>query len=354
MRIGMYLPYVDKDGALLDGPATVKRAQMIEAAGLDGAWLGDHTPIPGDTDRDGPDSLMYLAICALGTSPALELGTCIYSLPLRNKYDVAQRFYTLETIGKGRFTLGLGTGSQRVEYEANGLDWDARFRRMADHMDGVRQIFAGEPVGPLYRHHPALDAPGTPVVLDSAVDRGTPWAAQVGPPRFALGSWHSPRQLRRAATEYDAWLASGGPGTQFGGWRKVFSESIKIYRDLGGKRAIASTVIIDFWGPHVPLTDDGVFNLLCSPAEAADRLALLESLGFDDVLLALRSRSLASQRTGLARRYDFTAEDLEQVRGLLPKDGRDYHDATPWRGVPRGLSGGESQQRGALSRHRQD
>jgi alkanesulfonate monooxygenase SsuD/methylene tetrahydromethanopterin reductase-like flavin-dependent oxidoreductase (luciferase family) len=322
----MWLPLVDRAGALLDGQAVAKRAQMIEAAGLDGAWLGDHTPIPGDVDRDLPDPLLYLAICALATSPALELGTCIYSLPLRNKYDAAQRFYTLETIAKGRFTLGLGTGSQKVEYEANGLDWDARFRRMADHMDGIRAIFAGKPLGPLYRQHPALDDPGTPVVLDPSVDRGTPWAVQVGPPRFALGAWHSPRQLRRAAQEYDGWLASAGPGAQFGGWRTALSESIKIYRDLGGKRAIAATVAADFWGPEVPLTEDGQFTLCCSPTEAADRLAELASLGFDDVILALMNRSHGAGRKGLARRYDFTAEDLEQVRALLPKDARDYHD----------------------------
>jgi alkanesulfonate monooxygenase SsuD/methylene tetrahydromethanopterin reductase-like flavin-dependent oxidoreductase (luciferase family) len=326
MRIGMWLPLVDSGGALLDGHAIARRAQMIEAAGLDGAWLGDHTPIPGDVDRDLPDPLLYLAICALATSPALELGTCIYSLPLRNKYDVAQRFYTLETIAKGRFTLGLGTGSQQVEYEANGLDWDDRFRRMAGHMDGIRAIFAGQPLGPLYRQHPALDDPGAPVTLDPDVDRGTPWAAQVGPPRFALGAWHSPRQLRRAATEYDGWLASASPGAQFGGWRKVLSESIRIYRDLGGRRAIAATVIADFWGPPAPLTDDGVFSLLCPPAEAADRLAELEGLGFDDVIIALTNRPAAAGRKGLARRYDFTAPDLAQVRALLPRDGRDYHD----------------------------
>jgi alkanesulfonate monooxygenase SsuD/methylene tetrahydromethanopterin reductase-like flavin-dependent oxidoreductase (luciferase family) len=326
MRIGVWLPLVGKDGVLLDGHAIVRRAQMIEAAGLNGAWLGDHTPIPGDTDRDLPDPISYLAICSLGTSPALELGTCIYSLPLRNKYDVAQRFYTLETIAKGRFTWGVGTGSQKVEYDAQGLDWDDRFRRMADHMDGIRQIFAGQPVGPLYRQHPALDDPDTPVVLDPAVDRGTPWAAQVGPPRFALGSWHSSRQLRRAATEYDGWLASASPGAQFGGWRKVLSESIKMYRDLGGKRAIAATIAADLRGERVPLADDGVFQLFCPPTEAADRLAVLESLGFDDVLLFLTDRSLARERIGLARRYDFSTDDLEQIRALLPRDDRDYHD----------------------------
>lgn len=133
--------------------------------------------------------------------------------------------------------------------------------------------------------------------------------------------------MRRAATEYDAWLASASPGAQFGGWRKALSESIKVYRGLGGRRAIAATVAVDFRGPRVPLADDGVFTLFCSPAEAAERLAMLESLGFDDVILALMNRSLGQERKGLARRYDFTTADLEQVRALLPKDTRDYHDA---------------------------
>jgi hypothetical protein len=128
------------------------------------------------------------------------------------------------------------------------------------------------------------------------------------------------------ATEFDGWLASASPGAQFGGWKKVFTESIKIYRDLGGRRAMASTVVADFWGPHEPLADEGTFALQCSPGEAAERLGLLEELGFDDVILFLSNRSLAAFRKGLASRYDFTSEDLEQIRALLPKDDRDYHE----------------------------
>jgi len=106
----------------------------------------------------------------------------------------------------------------------------------------------------------------------------------------------------------------------------VLSESIKTYRDHGGGRAIAATVAADFWGPRTPLADDGVFSLFCSPDEAADRLAELEALGFDDVIIALMNRPAAAGRKGLARRYDVTSDDLAQVRALLPKDGRDYHD----------------------------
>ena len=61
-------------------------------------------------------------------------------------------------------------------------------------------------------------------------------AMKIGSPRFMLGAWRSPAQLKRAATQYDGWLGSAGPATLAGGWRKVFNESMKTYRDVGGKR----------------------------------------------------------------------------------------------------------------------
>ena len=62
------------------------------------------------------------------------------------------------------------------------------------------------------------------------------------------------------------------------------------------------------------------------PPNCAPGLAELDSLGFDDVIIALMNRPAGQGRKGLARRYDFTDDDLAQVRALLPKDSRDYHD----------------------------
>lgn len=132
------LPFVGQDGGLLDGEGIAERARRIEAAGLDGVWMGDRMPLPGGVDRALPDPLMYLMICALATSAAVEVGTCIYCLPLRNKYEAAQRVLTLETAIPGRFTFGVATGSQDIEYNTNGLDWESRFVRMADHMASIR------------------------------------------------------------------------------------------------------------------------------------------------------------------------------------------------------------------------
>jgi alkanesulfonate monooxygenase SsuD/methylene tetrahydromethanopterin reductase-like flavin-dependent oxidoreductase (luciferase family) len=260
----------------------------------------------------------------MATSAVVEVGTCIYSLPLRNKYEVAQRFLTMETILPERFTFGVGTGSQEIEYEANGLNWQRRFIRMADHMASIRELFGPRPAdqGAGQGDIPVVPPPSLSTRL-GAGDPGT-WAERIGRPRFALGAWHGKIQLKIAATEYDGWIASGGPGTQFGGWRKVFSESIKRYRDLGGKRALVSTVAVDLKGAPDRLKDEGAFSLVCPPEVAVERLQLLEDMGFDDVVLHVTSQSLPEGRRGISRRYDPTSQDLAEIRALLPKDSRDY------------------------------
>ncbi|MBV9592244.1 MAG: hypothetical protein JO147_00390 [Actinobacteria bacterium] len=144
---------------------------------------------------------------------------------------------------------------------------------------------------------------------------------KLGPPRFALGAWQSEPQLRRAVEQYDGWIASGGPGSHYGGWRKMMTEAIKRYRDLGGKRAMVTTVVCDLSMPEEELDDFGSFHLVCGPKSAAERLNAIAELGFDDVVLSFRDA-----RTGSGY-GEMTREKLDEVRSLMPKDTRDYRDA---------------------------
>jgi alkanesulfonate monooxygenase SsuD/methylene tetrahydromethanopterin reductase-like flavin-dependent oxidoreductase (luciferase family) len=302
------MPFVDDHGVLLDGDDVADRAAWVEQAGLDGVWMGDHLPVPDDPNRGMPDPLLCLMVAARATS-RIEVGTCILNAALRSKYDLAQRLYTVQTMAPGRFTIGLGTGSRAREYEAVGLDWASRFRILRENVAAIREMFAGEnPAG----------------LTDESTSPRT-WARAAGQPPLLLGAWHSRIQIERAAREYDGWLASGTPGTQFGGWRKVLSESIKIYRDAGGQRAILANVGVAIGVPTTPLTDDGRFSLECEPAEAADRLGLLAELGYDDVQLVQRlAGSSVRPQTSLGpsehttARGDITLEKLTEIRALLP------------------------------------
>src|ERR1700742_805197 len=108
MRVGVTLPFLDLEGELIDGQGIRERSRMIEAADLESIWMADHLPLPGEHGRDRPDPLMYLLLSAMATDH-VELGTCVLNVPTRvNPWELGQRFYTLETLAKGRFTLGLG------------------------------------------------------------------------------------------------------------------------------------------------------------------------------------------------------------------------------------------------------
>jgi len=321
LRIGIHPPTLDRGGTLLDAAGLAERAQMVEAADLDGIWLGDHTPVAGDVPRDHPEPFMTLLVAALATT-RIEVGTAVYGLPIRNPADVAMHLYTVQTYAPGRFSFGVGTGSSELEYEIAGVAWERRFARLHDHLDHIRAIFDGKPEARVAQL--VADSPRPGYGAGQAFDEAT-WPVKVGKPRFLLGAWFSGPQLRRAATDFDGWIASAGTGSHFGGWVKV-RESMRRFRDLGGKRAILGAVTTDLRAPSSTLPDDGAFDLRCGPEEAAERLHLLEEIGFDDVILNI-SDSTSPLQSRMGHRYDFTSDDLEQYRSLLPKDPRDYRRA---------------------------
>lgn len=277
MRLGVYLPFKDRAGQWLDAAQLAARARMYEEAGVDSAWIGDHLPLPGETGYDWPDPFLWLMVAAAATE-TLQLGTCVFCVPLRTPYDVVQRLYTLERLAPDRFTIGVGTGSQEREYEANGLDWQERFGRMRDHMRTIR-------------------------------------GAEVDIPALVLGSWFSEPQIRRAAGEYDGWMASASPGTRFGGWRKVLTEGIERYRSFGGERAMVVNVVTDLSVPTTPLSEDGFFSLRCDSGEAARRVQWLADLGYDEVVLRPTKPG-----TNLYDEADLTLEELMAIRALVPSN----------------------------------
>jgi alkanesulfonate monooxygenase SsuD/methylene tetrahydromethanopterin reductase-like flavin-dependent oxidoreductase (luciferase family) len=311
VRLHLNFGIVGPDGMPLGFEEIREKAELIEAAGFSGIWAGHHIPIPGDTARTLPDPLMGLLVAASATS-RVELGTCIYCLGLVNAGNFAQSAYTLESFAPRRVTFGVGTGSQKQEWDVAGLDWDRRFTRMDDSMRFIKSIFTGESeieveeltFGDEQKKYERQRPPriGEPTM-----------AMKIGSPRFLLGTWRSPPQLRRAATSYDGWLGSAGPGTLFGGWKKVFTESMKIFREAGGNRALVSTMLVDPEAPTKPLAEDGPFELICQPEAITERLAILDELGFTDVILSPWDSARTTPR-------QLTGDLAAQIRSLYPVD----------------------------------
>lgn len=292
MRIAINMPLKDANGVPLDSAGIIARARMVEAAGLDGIWMGDGIS-PGMTR---PDPLMWLLVACAATEH-LEVGTSIFQVPLRNPVELAQRFLTLQALTRGRFTVGIGAGSTRSNHESVGTDFEQRFAKLKSDMDVIKRLCNGETVGNANMN---------------------PWPEVKGGPRFVVGAWYSGIWLKRAAQEYDGWMSSAGRTNL-----KTVADAIKRYRDLGGKRAMVSTCAVDLTAPTTELKDDESFHLRCGPEEATRRLQVLADLGYDDILL------VKADHTRRAPLYepDYTAEDLAQIRALLPKDARRPYQA---------------------------
>jgi len=287
MRIAMNMPLKDAGGVPLDAAGIMHRARLVAQAGFNGIWMGDGLS-PGMTR---PDPLMWLLVAAAGTA-SIEVGTSIYQIPLRHPVELSQRLLTLQALTRGRFTIGVGAGSTKNNHDSVGVDFEQRFKLLKDNMAAIRKLCNGETVGTANLN---------------------PWPQVKGGPRFVVGAWFNGIWLKRAADEYDGWMSSAGR-TNF----NTLAEAIKRYRDMGGKRAIVSTCLVDLSAPTTRLGDDESFHLRCGPEEARERLERVAALGYDDILL------VKADHTRRAPLYepDYTADDLAAIRALMPRDER--------------------------------
>ncbi|HLF77787.1 MAG TPA: LLM class flavin-dependent oxidoreductase [Dehalococcoidia bacterium] len=271
----MSLPFQNPDGSAPSIAQVMARARLIEDIGFDGIWFGETI---GRTATARPDPLVWLSMAAAGTQ-RVELGTAILQTPLRYPVEFAQRLMTLHALSGGRFRAGLGAGSTKADFDAVGVDFDGRFREFSQGLKTIRALLNGEQVGEANLQ---------------------PWPNAVGGPPIYLGAWESGLWVKRAARDYDGWLASGR--TTF----KALREGIKRFRDAGGKRALVATVSIDLSKPEAALNQDENFSLACGPKSAKERLHLLEEMGYDDVLLVRMNHTEA----------DITEADLRSYRAL--------------------------------------
>jgi len=257
----------------------MRRAQLIERLGFDGIWVGDSV---GRANWPVPDPLAWLTAAAAATT-RIELGTAVIQVPLRHPVELAQRLMSLDALSGGRFAAGLGSGSTLADFEAVGVPYDQRFHILAEALPLIRRLCGGERVG---------------------AAQLTPWPDRTGGPPILVGSWHSGVWVRRAASQYDGWIASGF----FTTFRQL-RDGIQRFRDAGGSRALVATITVNLDAPSTPFDADSRFSLECGPAEAAERLQRLSELGYDDALLARANHSSA----------DLPEAALSAIRALLPR-----------------------------------
>ncbi len=184
-------------------------ARSAEEAGFHGVLLSDHLFFPGTlTSRypysedgkpgfDGatpfPDPWAVIAAMAAVTT-RLRFATMVYILPLRHPVEVAKTVGTVQVLAEGRVALGVGAGWIREEFDALGVDFATRGRRLDEMITVMRGLWTGEMV----EHHGEHFDLG-PMQMSPAP------AAPV--PVYVGGV--SKLALRRAARVGDGWIGTG-------------------------------------------------------------------------------------------------------------------------------------------------
>ena len=143
MHLGVILPNY---GPHAD-PATVRRTvEVAEELGFDSVWTTEHIIVgPEGVDPYGRvyDPLVTLAWIA-GWTERIGLGTSIVLVPLHHPIHLAKEVATLQELSGGRFTLGVGIGWHRDEYDFMGVEFAGRGRRADEAIRLLRALWSGE------------------------------------------------------------------------------------------------------------------------------------------------------------------------------------------------------------------
>ena len=119
-------------------------------------WI---TQMPFDAD------LLTVLAAALREVPDIEVASGV--VPIQNQHPslLAQRALTLNIIGDGRFTLGIGVTHRAVTEGMWGISWDRSVKRMSEYLDGLLPLLAKQPAdapGELVTTRGALQIPNAP------------------------------------------------------------------------------------------------------------------------------------------------------------------------------------------------
>ena len=206
MHFGVILPNFGRDSS----PDAIRRvAAAAEELGFDSVWATEHIIVgPGAVDPYGRiyGPLILLGWVA-GWTQKIGLGTSILIVPLHNPMYLAKEVATLQELSGGRFTLGVGLGSQKDEFEFMGIEFRGRDRRADEAIRLMRTLWNGEHDfdGEYWSFHDAtaepLPSPVPEIWVGGSSDRAIGRARELG------DAWHpsagsDPDHVRRVKEQY--------------------------------------------------------------------------------------------------------------------------------------------------------
>ncbi len=267
MRFGAKL---DNYGPLVARVGFADPARRAEAAGFDSIWTSDHVVMPKvvtsrypftddgtikwDPSEPWYDSVVWCAAIAAVTS-RVEIGTAVLLAGLRHPLVLAKQLASIDAMSGGRMVAGVGAGWMREEYDALGIPFESRGRRLDEWIDVCRQVWTGD-IARVEGEHFSLD-------LDLVTE------PQPAHPIPILIGGMSEVALRRIATRADGWvpLVRGSRDPV-----KVIGDGVDRLHELAaevGRGDVTLRIVYNAAGPE----------------DAGARLAALARVGVTDVMV---------------------------------------------------------------------
>lgn len=142
MKIGISL----SNYGMLPSRSFLKDAALeIEQLDLDSIWVSDHIIVP---KSDTPWNRVFESVTTLGFLASIteyvNLGSSILLVPLRDPFVLAKQIATLDSLSNGRVIIGVGIGWNKKEFDLLGYDFKNRSNTVAENIDILRKMWAGE------------------------------------------------------------------------------------------------------------------------------------------------------------------------------------------------------------------
>lgn len=198
----------------------VRRVQLAEDLGYDGAWGFDHfQPMYGEGPGECFEGMTTLAALA-GLTSRIRLGLLVAGMTYRHPSVFAAQALTIDHASHGRLELSLGAAWFDPEHDALGIPFPGtgeRFDLLEDSLEIVGRLFTGERVSYDGKRVSLTDAQQLPL----PVQRPHPplWIGGNGPLRTLplvaryADVWHAfgtPNSLQESSARVDALAEAAG------------------------------------------------------------------------------------------------------------------------------------------------
>lgn len=186
-------------------------AVEADRLGFESVWMPEHlvftedmgaSQYPGGRAPVSPDAQLFdtpAFLCAIAESTAhIKLATYVYLFALRHPFVAARAFATLDVLSGGRAIVGVGAGWLKSEWDAVGLDFASRGKRLDEALAVAKRLWT----------EPVVSHEGRFFAFSGVHFEPKP-VRKPHPPILAGGT--SVAAMRRAARLCDGWV--GMPGT---------------------------------------------------------------------------------------------------------------------------------------------